>query len=202
LIQDISAASAEQTTGAEQIKSAVEQMASITQQNAAAADDMVRVSSVTTQDARGLLSKIDVFGEDRFKNTDEAVSLVKRVIQDIEERGLEEVCASINQFNENSSNASIEQAIAIWSFDGPCLAHSANRSIVGRGLSGEARTGLPVDLESIRSQLRTTSKSWQICKAKHPASGKMLDKLVYAQRVPGQEACVTSGVFEQEYQHA
>jgi methyl-accepting chemotaxis protein len=206
LIQDISLASSEQTTGAEQIKSAVEQMATITQQNAAAADDMVRVSAITSNDAAGLLSKIDIFGKDRFKSPDDAVSLVKKVIQDIEERGLEEVCASINQFNTGSAHESTEQAleqtIAIWSFSGPCLAHSANQSIVGNNMSSVAMASLPADLESIRSQLRTTNKSWQICKSKHPVSGKIVDKLIYAQVIQGQDACVTSGVFEREPDHA
>jgi methyl-accepting chemotaxis protein len=202
LIQDIASASAEQTTGAEQIKAAVEQMATITQQNAAAADDMVRVSAVTNKDALGLLAKIDVFGEDRFKSTDSAVSLVKRVIQDIEERGLQAICASINCCNVNVSPDEIEHAVAIWSFDGPCLAHSAFTSIVGKDLSGDARARLPVDIEIIRKQLRTTNKSWQVCKVKHPVSGKIVDKLVYAQLIQGHEACVTSGVFERELDHA
>ena len=202
LIQDIASASAEQTSGSEQIKAAVEQMATITQQNAAAADDMVRVSAITNKDALGLLAKIDVFGEDRFKNTDTVVGLVKQVIQDIEERGLQEVCDSINLSNANPSLDQCEHAVAIWSFDGPCLAHSAISNIVGKDLSNDARTHLPVDIEIIRKQLRTTQKSWQVCKVKLPASGKIVDKLVYAQLVQGHEACVTAGVFEREHDHA
>ena len=65
LIDNISSASGEQTVGVEQIKSAVEQMASLTQQNAAAADGMVRMSAQTHRDAAGLLQKIEVFGVER-----------------------------------------------------------------------------------------------------------------------------------------
>jgi methyl-accepting chemotaxis protein len=202
LIQDISSASSEQTTGAEQIKAAVEQMATITQQNAAAADDMVRMTANSNNDAVGLLAKIGIFGEDRFENTHTAVSHVKRVIQDIQESSLEEVCVRINRSNTEPRSELIEHAIAIWSFEGPCLAHSSNADLVGRDLSDAAHSSLPIDIESIRDQLRRTNKSWQVCKAKNPVTGKIVDKLVYAQLVQGHEACVTSGVFQRDQEHA
>ena len=201
-IQDIASASAEQTTGAEQIKSAVEQMASLTQQNAAAADDMVRVSATTNRDAFDLITKIDIFGEDRFKNTEDAVARVKSIIQSIEEKGLTEVCADINRSSASLGNDQVENAVSVWGFDGTLLAHSANAKIVGQTISPEARSNLPIDLDKLRDQLRSAAKSWQVCKVRHPATGKLIDKLIYVQRIQGHEACVTSGVFEQELNHA
>jgi methyl-accepting chemotaxis protein len=67
LVKEISAASNEQNTGAEQINSALLQLQSVIQQNASAAEEMASTSEELTGQADGLMSTIDFFdiGEDR-----------------------------------------------------------------------------------------------------------------------------------------
>jgi methyl-accepting chemotaxis protein I, serine sensor receptor len=65
LIADISRASAEQTEGAEQIKIGIEQMASLTQHNAAATDRLVQVSTFIAKQAESLTQKITTISQDK-----------------------------------------------------------------------------------------------------------------------------------------
>jgi methyl-accepting chemotaxis protein len=201
LIQDIALASSEQTEGAEQIKNAVEQMASITQQNAAAADEMVRISALTNQGARDLLGRIDVFGADRFKGSDVAVGLVKQLLQDIESQGLEATCDLLNKRNAAPPSALVEHGLTIWRDDGVCLADGTEPLLVGKSAKTDFRQEQRNDHQYINDQLHRTNNAWRICKTKNPRSGKWQDKLIYAHRVPGHMACVTSGVFAQEVEH-
>jgi methyl-accepting chemotaxis protein len=201
LIQDIALASNEQTEGAEQIKNAVEQMASITQQNAAAADEMVRISALTNQDARALLSRIDVFGADRFKGSDVAVGLVKQMLQDIESNGFEEACATLNKQSASPSRAVIEHGLTIWRDDGLCLADGTEPLLVGKSAKTDFRQEQQNDQKYLNEQLKQTNNAWRICKAKNSRTGKWQEKLIYAHRINGQMACVTSGVFAQEVEH-
>jgi methyl-accepting chemotaxis protein I, serine sensor receptor len=76
LIQEIASASNEQTAGVEQIKVALEQMASLTQKNAAAAESLVKVTSATQTNAAGLMSHLNLFSSEDFEQSDVAAGSV------------------------------------------------------------------------------------------------------------------------------
>jgi methyl-accepting chemotaxis protein len=61
LVKEISAASAEQNTGAEQINKALQQLQTVIQQNASAAEEMAATSEELTGQAEGMLGTIDFF---------------------------------------------------------------------------------------------------------------------------------------------
>ena len=61
LVKEISAASAEQNTGAEQINKALQQLQTVIQQNASAAEEMAATSEELTGQAEGMLGTVDFF---------------------------------------------------------------------------------------------------------------------------------------------
>jgi len=69
LVQEISAASIEQNSGADQVNSAIQQLNQVTQQNAAASEEMATGSEELASQAEQLMSTITYFkvGEDTYK---------------------------------------------------------------------------------------------------------------------------------------
>lgn len=61
LLQEISASSKEQTTGAEQVNSAIQQLSQVTQQNAAASEEMASSSEELASQAENLKNLIEYF---------------------------------------------------------------------------------------------------------------------------------------------
>ena len=207
LIEEISRVSTEQTEGVEQIKTAIEQMASITQQNAAAADAMVKVSAQTTKDASSLLTTLAEFSQDRFSHSDIAVSMVKYALQEIESKGLEEACMEINQQNKSPTEHQLEHSLSVWDRSGKCLACNSDSRVVGRVYARKSTPDIPTNpaskaLETFLEQLKTKSSAWGIFEARHPISHTKTAQLVYAENSMASEVYVTSGVYEQEKTHA
>jgi methyl-accepting chemotaxis protein len=61
LVQEISAASSEQNTGAEQIRKAIEQLDRVTQQNASVSEEMSSMSEELSGQAQQLLASMEFF---------------------------------------------------------------------------------------------------------------------------------------------
>lgn len=208
LIDEIAAASLEQNEGVEQIKVAVDQMTSITQQNAAASDTLVKLSTLTHQDASGLLGKLSRFTQDRFCNSDMAVGLVKRTLQDLETHGIEKTSQLLNENNTRATAQDQEYGVGIWDFEGNCIANSARAEYVGRNhIETSNAAASSSNLSTIRDKLMNADTTWHIYETNHPSTGSRVQKLIYAQRsavagLNGSSIFVTSSVFEQENAHA
>lgn len=69
LVQEISAASTEQSSGAEQVNSAIQQLNQVTQQNAAASEEMATSSEELASQADQLLEMVSYFKLDERANT-------------------------------------------------------------------------------------------------------------------------------------
>ena len=76
LVQEISAASAEQQTGAEQINTALQQLQSVIQQNASGSEEMAATSEELSSQAEQMLSSIDQF---QVNESDEMESSIQRL---------------------------------------------------------------------------------------------------------------------------
>jgi methyl-accepting chemotaxis protein len=195
LIQEISAASSEQTAGVEQIKVALEQMASLTQQNAGAADSLVRVTSGTQNNAAGLIAHLNSFASDEFEESDVAVELVKKTLQQIERDGLEKVFVEINQQNLEPDAAKQVVSISIWSFDGHCLANSKNSLYVGRVHIDSDDPVAKADIKEIRDEVFSKGRAWNTSTVVHPASGSKVRKLAFGERVPNKNIFIIASVY-------
>jgi methyl-accepting chemotaxis protein len=201
-VDEITASSAEQSTGVEQIKVAVENMATLTQQNAGAVDSMIKVAWNTKRDAHELLKHLDSFTSARFADTDAAVALVKKTLQDAQNLGIEEVCRLINQNNATPTIESLFHSVGVWNMQGICLANSTRGDFVGKNHSVTDEGAVATDLTKIQDKLRTTQSAWHTYTSIHPISKRKVLKLIYAQRSATDDFFVSSGVFEKELNHA
>jgi methyl-accepting chemotaxis protein len=202
LIQEIAAASAEQTSGATQIKTALEQMSTLTQRNAAAAESLVKLTDCTRADANGLLKLLEQFSQDEFENCDVAVGLARRTLIEIEQFGVERVCSRLNENNVDASAEQQQYTVGVWDLSGLCLANSTKAHYVGKNhLDGSLMNG-GADLKGIADKVKDFQSGWHDYFSIHPLTGKKTKKLTYAQLIPNSTLFVSASVFEKDRSHA
>ena len=80
LVQEISAASAEQQTGAEQINTALQQLQSVIQQNASGSEEMAATSEELSSQAEQMLSSIDHFQVNESEEQESSIQRLDRAI--------------------------------------------------------------------------------------------------------------------------
>ncbi|NGZ27676.1 MAG: HAMP domain-containing protein [Magnetococcales bacterium] len=80
LVQEISAASSEQNSGADQINQSMQQLDQVIQNNASAAEEVNSMAEVLSQEARGLMEVIDFFqvGEQEKQHSERESSMMHR----------------------------------------------------------------------------------------------------------------------------
>ncbi len=80
LVQEISAASAEQQTGAEQINTALQQLQSVIQQNASASEEMAATSEELSSQAQQMLSSVDRFQVGEPEDAESSILRLDRAV--------------------------------------------------------------------------------------------------------------------------
>jgi len=80
LVQEISAASAEQQTGAEQINTALQQLQSVIQQNASGSEEMAATSEELSSQAEQMLSSVDRFRVAESGDEEPAIIRLERAV--------------------------------------------------------------------------------------------------------------------------
>lgn len=80
LVQEISAASAEQQTGAEQINTALQQLQSVIQQNASGSEEMAATSEELSSQAEQMLSSIDHFQVNESEEQESSIQRLDRAV--------------------------------------------------------------------------------------------------------------------------
>jgi methyl-accepting chemotaxis protein len=202
LIQEISTASTEQTAGVEQIKSALEQMANLTQKNAAAADDLARLTTVSQNDSALLILQLNQFSADSFERRDIAVGLVRTTLQRVEQLGLDAVIAELNLQNQTVTAQSLERTMSIWDIHGKCYANTARASYVGRTHINSNDPLATADLVLLREQVLSQGHGWEVYDSVNVLTGKTAKKLAFAQAIPNTDFFVSCSVFEMEHENA
>jgi methyl-accepting chemotaxis protein len=202
LIQEIASASSEQTAGVEQIKVALEQMASLTQENAGAADSLVKVTSETQTNAASLMAHLNSFASEEFENSDVAVGIVKRAIQDAKSRGIDAICNDLNSQNTDADAQRQTASISVWNFDGTCLANTKNSLHVGRNHIDSEDVLANVDIKSMRDAVLKKTYAWLNQPAVHPVSGENVTKLTYGERIGNENIFIVGSVYGKAVDHA
>jgi methyl-accepting chemotaxis protein len=195
LIQEIASASSEQTAGVEQIKVALEQMASLTQENAGAADSLVKVTSATQTNAASLIAHLNSFSSDEFEQSDLAVGMVKRAINDAKSRGIEAICTELNEQNSAPDAKQQAASISVWSFDGTCLANTKNSLYVGRVHIDSEDALATAEIKNMRDALLKKTYAWLNQPVIHPVSGEKVTKLTYGERLDNENIFIVGSVY-------
>lgn len=96
LVDQIATASAEQSSGVEEINKAVVKLDAVTQQNAALVEEAAAAASSFEEEAGRLVDVVGTFKVDRMEEQDEAVALVKKAANRIRQVGVQQACKDIN----------------------------------------------------------------------------------------------------------
>jgi methyl-accepting chemotaxis protein len=195
LIQEIASASSEQTAGVEQIKVALEQMASLTQENAGAADSLVKLTSATQTNASSLMAHLNSFSSDEFEQSELAVGLVKRAIDGAKSNGIEAICADLNSQNTAPDAKQQTVLISVWNFDGRCLANTKNGLYVGRTHIDSDDALATADIKNMRDALLNKTYAWLNQPVIHPISKEYVTKLTYGERFGNENIFIVGGVY-------
>ncbi len=202
LIQEIAAASSEQTAGVEQIKVALEQMASLTQDNAGAADSLVKVTSATQSNAASLMAHLNSFSSEEFEQSDVAVGIVKKTLNAAKSKGIEAICTDLNQQNTSPDAKQQLVSVSVWNFDGTCLANTKNGLYVGRTHIDTDDAKATADIKSMRDAVLNKTYAWQNYPSTHPITGEKVNKLTYGERFGHENIFIVASVYGKVVTHA
>jgi len=96
LIDQIATASAEQSSGVEEINRAILQLDGVTQQNAALVEQATAAAVSFEEEAGRLVDVVGTFKVDRMEERGEAIALVKKAADRIRRIGTHRACAEFN----------------------------------------------------------------------------------------------------------
>lgn len=190
VIRDIAAASNEQGAGIAQIKIAVEQMSTLTQQNAAAVDDAARASKALVAENRDMVTAVGSFIASDYNNRDKLVTAAKRVQELVRQLGFDAACQVLSQ-KEHAFYAPLGSiGISVTRFDGVITASRLNPTRVGTNFSAiddaTMREGMARSLAAVKTQ----SFAWMEYAWNDAKTGGSKRRLGYAERLVGHDAFV------------
>jgi methyl-accepting chemotaxis protein len=177
VIGEIAAASSEQSAGVEDINRAIVQMDTVTQQNASLVEQAAASALSFEEEAARLSDVVEVFKIDRSEERDQAVAMVKRAIEHVHVKGLDQACKDFNDprggFNDGN--------YYIWAgdFNGVIVANGSNPGATGQNhFEGKAADGRKF-IQEIINTAKTKGKGWCDYLWKNPVTKRTEQKSTY-----------------------
>jgi methyl-accepting chemotaxis protein len=195
LVDDIANASSEQSAGVGQIRMAIEQMATLTQHNAAAVDQTAKLAKNLEQEAYALDSSLTVLKSSRFNNEDACVAIVNRAVAHLEAVGVERACADF--VDPSSDFQDRDLFIVMTRFDGFVMAHGKEPSLnKTNAMMLKDANGY----EFVKDQIKIAKDSgsgWISFNVRNPVTQRLSQKKTYIKKVPSMDALCCCGVFKE-----
>ena len=181
VIGEIAVASSQQSAGVEDINKAILQMDTVTQQNAGLVEQAAASALSFEEEAARLSEVVGAFKIDRSEERDQAVATVKRAIEHVRAKGLEQACRDFNDpqggFNDGR--------YYIWAgdFGGVIVANGSNPGATGQNhYEGKAADGRKFIQEIIQAA-KTKGKGWCDYLWKNPVTKRTEEKSTYFEAV-------------------
>ncbi len=182
LISEIAEASAEQSTGVEEISRAVSQLDHVTQQNAALVEEATSAALSFEEEAARLVDVVGTFKVDRMEDRDHAVALVKKAVAHLKAVGVEQAARDF----EDPNGGFIEGEFYLFGndLDGirVCNGRTPGRRDKENNLERTDAKGKRFVREMI-DIAKTKGKGWVDYHALNPATGQVEPKSAYVERV-------------------
>lgn len=193
LIDDIANASSEQSAGVGQIKSAVEQMANLTQSNASAVDQVAKLAAGLEQEAFALDQSLVGLKASRFNSREACVELVQRAVAEVTRRG---PSAAAAKFNDREAGFHKRDLFVVLSdFRGFLLAHGGEPTLIGTDTFELTDAKGFFYVKAAITVARDQGNGWIDYEVRNPATGRASLKSTYLEKVPGLDYWVCCGVF-------
>jgi methyl-accepting chemotaxis protein len=130
LINDIAEASTEQSSWLQEINQSIGQLENMTQQNAALVEQATAAALSFEDEAGRLLNVVGMFKMDRMEDRDKAIALVKKAVEHVRAKGLDQACTDF----EDPSAGFMDGEFYIFgnTADGTVLCNGRNRGRRGQ----------------------------------------------------------------------
>jgi methyl-accepting chemotaxis protein len=184
LMSEIAAASTEQSAGIEEINQAVMQIDGMTQQNAALVEEAMRTAATLQDQAVTLSQTVSIFnlGAREFGNADDAMAMVQRAKEFMEEYGHDAIADDVNKLNKGQF-IDRDLYVTVYGLDGIIHAHGANRRLHGADWSKVKDTEGKYFCNEMAQIARTAGSGWMDYKWNHPLTKESMLKSAYFERV-------------------
>ncbi|MGZ5801372.1 MAG: methyl-accepting chemotaxis protein [Burkholderiaceae bacterium] len=184
IMSEIAAASVEQSTGIDEINKTVIQIDGMTQQNSALVEEAARTAAGLQEQAVTLSQTVSIFnlGAREFGNADEAVDMVHRAREFMDDHGENALIEEVNKMNKGQF-IDRDLYISIYSLSGSkCIGHGTNRRLLGV----EASTFKDLDgkffMKDIMSTAKSTGYGWVEYRWSNPVTKEPMTKSAYFER--------------------
>jgi len=179
----IALASREQSAGVEEINHAIAQVDSVTQQNAALAEEAASAAESFRHEAHRLVEVVGRFKTDRNDDRGRVIDLVKKAADHVRRHGVKQACADLN--DPRGPFVRGEDYVFALAADCTQLAFAPDPSIVGRNNVDEKDPGGKVVGREILKVAHGPGFGWVDYLFRNPATGEIAPKSVYVEAVEG-----------------
>jgi methyl-accepting chemotaxis protein len=183
VLGEIARASREQSTGVEEINQAIVQADTVTQQNAALAEEAAAAAESFRNEARQLVEVVGRFKSDRNDDRGRVIALVKEAVDHVRRHGVKQACADLN--DPHGPFVRGEDYVFAVAKDGTQLAFAPDPSIVGQNnIDAKDPSGKVVGREILKV-VNGTGFGWVDYLFRNPATGQIAPKSVYVEAAEG-----------------
>jgi methyl-accepting chemotaxis protein len=172
-----------QSAGVEEIGRAVAQVDTVTQHNAALAEEAAAAAESFRHEAHRLVEAVGRFKTDRNDDRGRVVALVKEAVEHVRRHGVKQACADLN--DPRGPFVRGEDYVFALAADGRQLAFAPDPSIVGRNNVDEKDPGGKVVGREILKVAHGAGFGWVDYLFRNPATGHIAPKSVYVEAVQG-----------------
>ncbi len=193
LIEDVANASTEQSAGVSQIKNAVELMASLTQQNSHAVDEVAKIAVGLEKEAISLDESLESQKTIRLGNREDCINMVRRAAQLVQTKG---AIAAAKTFSERNGSFHMNDLFIVLSdIYGQVLGHGGEPTLIGTNCYEKTDTNGFAFVKATCEMVRGPGSGWLDFRIRNPATGEDAIKSLYVERVPNTEYWVGCGTF-------
>jgi methyl-accepting chemotaxis protein len=183
IMSEIAAASAEQSSGIEEINRAVMQIDGMTQQNASLVEEASRTAASLLEQAVTLSQAVSIFdlGAREFGNAEEAAAMVQGAIEYMHEYGRDALVEEVNKLNKGQF-IDRDLYISIYAVNGKIAAHGANRRLWNVDWGGIKDTDGKFFVSEMVNTAKGHGDGWIDYKWVHPVTKDTMVKSAYFEK--------------------
>jgi methyl-accepting chemotaxis protein len=196
IVSEIAGASAEQSSGIEEVNKAIVQIDGMTQQNAALVEEGLRTAASLQEQAVKLSQAVSIFnlGAREFGNADEAAAMVQAGVEFMRHHGREALIAEVNQMAKGQF-IDRDLYISIYATNGQIPAHGANRRLWNADWTKVKDTDGKFFVTDMVNTAKAKGSGWIDYKWVHPLSKETMVKSAYFEKCD--DLIIACGFYKQ-----
>jgi methyl-accepting chemotaxis protein len=195
LIDDVASASTEQSAGVGQIKLAVEQMATLTQQNASAVDQVAQLASSLEKEAFSLDQHLVGLKASRLSSRQGCMAWAKNACDYVVAVGMEKATQEFSRKGGKFHNQDL--FIVVTKSNGLVLAHGGEPQLINsNALELKDSKGFQFVKEQARI-VKTQGSGWVDFNIRNPSTNRPSIKHNFVMAIPNTDCWVSCGVFSE-----